>query len=103
MSTAVASTAVLDRPAPEGRELDLRGLDFATRRRLLFAALRSLPPAGELRVLSGRPEDLHWLRYEMEARLDRSYRWSAATDGPQACSGTPAGNAVVVSPRSRQR
>jgi hypothetical protein len=69
------SAAVLDRTTPEGRaaqpdaELDLRGLDFAARRRGLFTALRQL-------------------RYEMEARLDHRYCWSAAGETSGAATYT---------------
>lgn len=66
------------------RDLDLRGRDHASRRRYLFAALRDLRPGDELVVLSAAPDDLRWLRYEMEARTDRRYRWSRSPDSAGA-------------------
>lgn len=63
-----------------GPDLDLRGRDHAARRRYLFAALRDLRPGDELVVLSAQPDDLRWLRYEMEARIDRRYRWSRSVE-----------------------
>lgn len=100
-------SAVLDRPAADAPELDLRGLDFAVRRRRLFAALRDLRPTEQLRLTSAHAEDLYWLRYEMEARIGRRYCWSPAGEegtGPartivRVCPSRDAG----VTPRSGER
>ena len=73
------STATPVRAAVE-LDLDLRGHDFAARRRCLFAALRCLHPGDELVVISTRPGELRWLRYEMEARMEQRYRWSRSAE-----------------------
>lgn len=78
---------VLDRhvlTAAPGPELDLRGLDFGARRRRLFAALRALRATEELRVTGAGPHELYWLRYELEARLERRYCWALAEDSSGA-------------------
>lgn len=80
------SAALVERPAA-GVELDLRGLDFDTRRRQLFVALHGLRPTERLRVTSNRTDDLYWLRYEMEAGIaDHRYCWSSSAEpaGPEA-------------------
>jgi len=88
------SGAVLDRTTPAGRaaqpdaELDLRGLDFAAGRRGLFTALRELRAGEQLRLTGLGTGDLYWLRYEMEARLDHRYCWSAAGETSGAATYT---------------
>ena len=56
-------------------ELDLRGLDYFARRRRLMASLARLRTTERLRVTSSRVDDVHWLRFELEARLGARYRW----------------------------
>ncbi|HET7326598.1 MAG TPA: hypothetical protein VFJ14_04850 [Nocardioidaceae bacterium] len=71
--------ASLAGPAP----VDLRGLDYYARRQRLLEALRDLPDRGEVCLISDRAADVHWLRYEVEARTTRRYGWSlpAETSG----------------------
>lgn len=61
-------------------ELDLQHLDYFTRRRKLLAALSCLRATEQLRVISTRTDDVHWLRYEMEARFAARYHWSASSE-----------------------
>jgi uncharacterized protein (DUF2249 family) len=62
---------------PDERELqlDVRGLDYESRRRQLFEAVRALRSGDQLRVISTAVRDLYWLRYEIEGR-DPRYGWS---------------------------
>jgi uncharacterized protein (DUF2249 family) len=88
------SAAALARPMPESRaaqaelELDLRGLDFAGRRRRLFTVLRDLRAGDELRLTGLSTGDLYWLRCEMEARIDHRFCWSPAGESPDATAST---------------
>ena len=77
--------AVLDRPTDLA--LDLRGLDFAARRRRLFRALRDLRAGEELLLTGPSTGELYWLRCEMEARLDHRFCWSPG-EGPGATAHT---------------
>ncbi|GAB3347788.1 hypothetical protein [Modestobacter lapidis] len=60
--------------------LDVRDSTYDTRRSRLLAALRELHPGQELQVTSDRPEDVYWLEWEAEARMQRAYRWSHTSD-----------------------
>ena len=67
---------------PEGASADdpsfvnLCGLDYYERRSRLFNALQTLEKGQELELASDEPDDVQWLRYEVEARLTRRFRWS---------------------------
>lgn len=90
---ATTGTLVLTDAAPGGHRgrpeqpvpaadlrLDLGGLDYYERRQRLFEALRALRPGRLLRVTSDHIDDVCWLRYEAEARMDQRYRWSVPLD-----------------------
>jgi uncharacterized protein (DUF2249 family) len=73
--------------SPSTAGIDLRNTRYHDRRDQLLSALRELRPGQELQVTSDRAEDVYWLEWEAEARLQRAYSWSPAP-GPAGAART---------------
>jgi uncharacterized protein (DUF2249 family) len=86
-ATRTGPPPVQDGGGPTGQSaawIDLRNTTFHDRRDQLLGALRKLRPGQELQVTSDRAEDVYWLEWEAEARMQRAYSWSPSADSAGA-------------------